>query len=288
MKRFLLFALALALAAGAATQTGAQAPQGPDRSRVVEATYRSEMLGCENSYLIYLPAGYDAQPDRKWPVLYLLHGAGDDHTGWRDKGEMKLITDEHTESGLALPMIVVMPDASGEGGGTGGGSIKNRGYFNQPAWPYEDHFFAEFIPHIERTYRIVGDRRHRAVAGLSMGGGGSVGYAQKHPEMFSSACPLSGALAGMGGPSSPGYFNSVRYVAEATEAQEEALRGVRWWVDCGDDDFLWQANVDFFRAMREKRIPLQYRVRNGAHNWEYWQTALPDVLTFVSVGFSEQ
>jgi enterochelin esterase-like enzyme len=272
MKKILLSLFAASLVFGAAAQNRTS------QSRVVEATMKSELLGVEKPYLVYLPAGYDENPTLKYPVLYLLHGASDTHTAWRDKGQMKLITDEHIEAGLTLPMIVVMPDARGESENNMG---KNMGYFNQEGWPYEDHFFAEFIPYIEKTYRIIGDKKHRAVAGLSMGGGGSVGYAQSHPEMFSSACPLSGALAGMGGASS-----HVDFVKNATPEQIAALKSVRWYVDCGDDDFLWQANIDFYRAMREKQIPLQYRTRNGGHNWEYWQTALPSVLTFISIGFS--
>jgi enterochelin esterase-like enzyme len=274
MKKLVLSLLAAAVTLGVAAQN--QTP----RSRVVEGTYKSELLGLEKKYLVYLPAGYDENPGQKYPVLYLLHGSGDDHTGWREKGEMKLITDEHIESGLTLPMIIVMPDASGEGGGPNGGSTKNRGYFNQEAWPYEDHFFAEFIPHIEKTYRIVGDRQHRAVSGLSMGGGGSAGYALRHPEMFSSAAPMSGSLGSRAG-------SPLEFLQNATEAQLEAIRTVRWWVDCGDDDGLLAANVDFYQVFREKQIPLQFRVRNGGHNWEYWQTALPPILTFVSIGFSK-
>ncbi len=255
------------------------------QSRVVEATVKSVLLGVEKPYLVYLPDGYDTS-GRDYPVLYLLHGASDTHTAWRDKGNMRLITDEHTEAGMALPMIVVMPDARGEGENNMG---KNMGYFNQPGWPYEDFFFTEFIPYIEKTYRITGDKKHRAVAGLSMGGFGSAGYAQKHPEMFSSACPLSGALGGMSRDTSPEKrANSpVGFVENATPEEVEALKTVRWYSDCGDDDFLWFANIEFFRLMKEKGIPMQYRMRNGAHNWEYWQTALPQVLTFVSIGFSE-
>ncbi len=275
MKKILLSLFALATVFGATAQAG-------DRSRVEEATVKSDLLGCEKPYLVYLPAGYDANPDKKYPVLYLLHGASDTHTAWRDKGVMQLITDEHIESGLCLPMIVVMPDARGESENNTG---KNMGYFNQPDWPYEDFFFTEFIPQIEKTYRIVGDKKHRAVAGLSMGGGGSAAYAQRHPEMFSSACPLSGALSGMGRSYSTG--SHVDFINNATPEQVEKLKSVRWYVDCGDDDFLWQANLDFYRAMREKQIPLQYRMRNGGHNWEYWQTALPSVLTFISIGFAE-
>ncbi len=274
MKRIVLLLLAAAITLGAAAQQNQ-----PPRSRVEEGTYKSSILGLEKKYLVYLPAEYDANPTKQYPVLYLLHGSGDDHTGWREKGEMKLITDEHIEAGLTLPMIIIMPDASGEGGGPDGGSTKNRGYFNQPEWPYEDHFFAEFIPHIEKTYRIIGDRKHRAITGLSMGGGGSAAYALRHPEMFSSACPMSGSLGSRAG-------SPLEFLRGATDAQVEAIKTVRWWVDCGDDDGLIAANMEFYRTMREKQVPLQLRVRNGGHNWEYWQTALPPILTFVSIGFS--
>jgi enterochelin esterase-like enzyme len=276
MKKTVLSMFACAVVACAMAQTAQQ----PSRSRVEEGKMVSSLLGVEKSYSVYLPSGYDENPDKKYPVLYLLHGSGDDHTGGRDKGNMKLIVDEHLESGLTLPMIVVMPDASGEGGGPEGGSMKNRGYFNQEGWPYEDHFFAEFIPFIEKTYRIAGDRKHRAVSGLSMGGGGSAAYALRHPEFFSSACPMSGSLGSRVG-------NPLEFIRGATPEQIEAVRNVRWWIDCGDDDGLIAANMDFFREMRDRRIPLQMRVRNGGHNWEYWQTALPPVLTFVSTGFSE-
>jgi enterochelin esterase-like enzyme len=266
-----------------ATSTAQQPDRG--RSRIEEGTVASALLGTEKSYLVYLPAGYDAGSGREYPVLYLLHGSGDDHTGWGQKGVMQLIADEHIASGLSLPMIIVMPDASGEGGGPGGGSTKNRGYFNQPGWPYEDFFFTEFIPHIESKYRIAAGKKHRAVSGLSMGGGGTASYAQRHPEMFSSACPMSGALGGA--PRGIDHTPAVEFVRNATPEQVEALRTVRWWVDCGDDDFLWEANVDFLRAMKEKGIPLEFRMRNGGHNWEYWQTALPPVMTFVSAGFAQ-
>ena len=274
MKKIILAAVAVTMAVNLAAQ-----------SRVVEASVKSTLLGVEKPYLVYLPDGYD-DSGKVYPVLYLLHGASDTHTAWRDKGNMRLIADEHTEAGMTLPMIVVMPDARGEAENNMG---KNMGYFNQPEWPYEDFFFTEFIPHIEKAYRIAGDKQHRAVAGLSMGGLGSASYAQKHPEMFSSACPLSGALSGM---SRDEHINKramspVGFVENATPEQVEALKSVRWYVDCGDDDFLWLPNIEFFRLMKEKGIPLQYRMRNGAHNWEYWQTALPQVMTFVSIGFAE-
>jgi S-formylglutathione hydrolase FrmB len=178
-------------------------------------------------------------------------------------------------------MIIVMPDARGEDENYAG---KNMGYFNQPDWAYEDFFFDEFIPEIEKIYRIKGDKQHRAISGLSMGGGGSAGYAQHHPEIFSAAAPMSGALGTLElivQKTSP-----VQFIVDATPEQVEALRTVRWLVDCGDDDYLLGHNLDFTAQMREKKIPFELRIRNGAHNWSYWRSSLPTVLTFVSTGFA--
>lgn len=142
----------------------------------------SKILKMDRKYAIYLPPDYETS-QRSYPVLYLLHGAGDDQTGWVQFGEVLHITNKAIAEGIATPMIIVMPDAK-----TG-----QMGYFNsiKGDWRYEDFFFQEFVPYIEKTYRIKSEKRYRAVAGLSMGGGGSFMYALHHPEMFSSACPLS-------------------------------------------------------------------------------------------------
>ena len=145
-------------------------------------TLKSEILKMERRYSIYLPACYEGN-DRSYPVLYLLHGSGDDHTGWVQFGQVQNIADRVIAEGLAGPMIIVMPDAN-----TG-----VRGYFNaiQGNFNYEDFFFNELIPHIEKTYRVRSERRYRAVAGLSMGGGGTIFYALHRPDMFAAAAPLS-------------------------------------------------------------------------------------------------
>jgi pimeloyl-ACP methyl ester carboxylesterase len=144
----------------------------------------SKILKSDRKYAVYLPPGYETS-ERSYPVLYLLHGGGDDQTGWVQFGEVLNITDKAIAEGIATPMIIIMPDAN-----TG-----RRGYFNDVKgdWNYEDFFFKELVPFVEKKYRIKDEKRFRAVAGLSMGGGGSFVYALHHPEMFSSACPLSAA-----------------------------------------------------------------------------------------------
>nr|WP_228779946.1 alpha/beta hydrolase-fold protein [Aquiflexum lacus] len=145
----------------------------------------SNILKMERKYAIYLPPGYESS-ERSYPVLYLLHGAGDDQTGWVQFGEVQHITDQAIKEGKATVMIIVMPDAN-----TG-----RRGYFNDVnnEWRYEDFFFEELMPEVEKKYRIKSEKRYRAIAGLSMGGGGSFIYAMHRPDLFSSSCPLSAAV----------------------------------------------------------------------------------------------
>src|SRR6201989_2968915 len=128
----------------------------------------SKILKMNRKYAVYLPPDYETS-NRSYPVLYLLHGSGDDQTGWVQFGEVQHITDKSIAEGTATAMIIVMPDAN-----TG-----RRGYFNDVKgdWNYEDFFFKELVPFIEKKYRAKTDKRFRAVAGLSMGGGGRFGYA---------------------------------------------------------------------------------------------------------------
>ncbi len=146
-----------------------------------DLTVPSKILKMDRKYAVYLPPDYETS-QRSYPVLYLLHGAGDDQTGWVQFGEVLNITDAAIKAGTATAMIIVMPDAN-----TG-----KRGYVNdiKGEWRYEDFFFQEFVPFIEKEYRIKSDKRYRAIAGLSMGGEGTFIYTLHHPEMFSAACPL--------------------------------------------------------------------------------------------------
>ncbi|MFS4493681.1 alpha/beta hydrolase [Maribacter sp. 2308TA10-17] len=252
----------------------------------------SKILKMERNYAIYLPPDYETS-ERSYPVLYLLHGATDDHTGWVQFGEVLRITDNAIKDGTATPMIIVMPDAD-----TG-----RMGYFNAGDWKYEDFFFQEFVPHVEQKYRIKSEKRYRAVAGLSMGGGGSFMYALHHPELFSSACPLSAYV----GPLTmkeledrmnwykeeyskaelKAYFENHNVLELLETIPVKDVKSVRWYIDCGDDDFLYEGNSLVHIAMKKKEIPHEYRVRDGAHNWTYWREALPIVLGFVSDAFHQ-
>ena len=122
----------------------------------------------------------------KYPTLYLLHGLTDDHKAWPERGGIQTVLDELTGTGEAVPMVVVMPRA-----GDADTHRYQSGYFNVRNWSYEDFFFQELIPAVESKYRCGGAKARRAVSGLSMGGGASVAYCQRHPDMFSSCYAMS-------------------------------------------------------------------------------------------------
>lgn len=259
-----------------------------------DLSLKSKILAMDRKYAIYLPPGYETS-QRSYPVLYLLHGGGDDQTGWVQFGEVQHITDKAIAEGMATPMIIVMPDAN-----TG-----KRGYSNNATgtWRYEDFFFQEFMPFIEKAYRIKADKHYRAVAGLSMGGDGTFTYALHHPELFSSACPLSAGTGpltmedaktrltketpGISDQDITAYYNRQSVLALVNNMPDSLKKAVRWYIDVGDDDFLYEGNSLVHIAMRKKDIPHEFRTRDGAHNWTYWRTALPAVLEFVSQAFHQ-
>ena len=271
---------------GLATAVSAQ-------SRIEHFTLKSDLLGVEKNYSVYLPDGYDKSQE-KYPVLYLLHGAWGTNLAWVSTdsvrgGNLQAIADAEIAAGRCKKMIIVTPDARGEGKRNGG---KNMGYFNVENWPYEDFFFTEFIPHIEKKFKALATKEGRAIAGLSMGGGGSFVYAQRHPEIFNAAYSTSGLLDHRYRPTKADSYENivwywsvavtspVEFLRNASAEQIEKLRTVRWMLDCGDDDKIIFTNLDFFVEMHREKVPVEFRVRNGKHNWPFWRESLPEILAF--------
>jgi S-formylglutathione hydrolase FrmB len=258
----------------------------------------SEILGKDVAYSIYLPKGYNSS-ERSYPVLYLLHGFTDDETGWIQFGEVKNIADRAIQSVEVTPMIIVMPDAG------------LTWYVNNHdgSVMYENFFFKEFLPYVENKFRIRAEKQFRAIAGLSMGGYGSLIYSMKNPDKFAAAAPLSAGVStdssivnmpmenwnnvyglpfgkdreGVGRLTDHYLQNSILNIVRTGNA--EVLKKVSYYIDCGDDDFLIKGNMELHAALLDKGIPHEFRVRDGGHTWNYWRTALPDVFKFVSMSF---
>ena len=283
MKRFLCL-LCLALLPSLSVRAG----------QVVTDSLQSSILGTQVKYNVYLPDGFGAGA-RHYPVVYLLHGLSDDYTAWVRLGNMKVVVDELMGTGEACEMVIVMPNA-------GGLDIHGtwNGYFNMPGWRYEDFFFGELMPAVEAKYRAGGEKGLRAIMGLSMGGGGSVVYAQRHPELFSSCYAMSAWLDNandevwpLDSPKDCAYYvahavhdhSALAFVDGAGDETVSALRTVAWFIDCGDDDFLFDQSVALHQKMRDRGIKSEFRVRNGIHSWEYWHLSLRWALPFASRNF---
>ncbi len=275
----------------------AQSPVWGPQSKVLTDSIYSEVLKANRAFNIFLPQSYEANTAKKYPILYLLHGMLDTNQGWTMRGHVKDVMDQLVASGEACEMIIVTPNA--------GGNIyagQWNGYFNMPGWAYEDFFYKEFVPYIEKTYRVIDDKLHRAIAGLSMGGGGATSYAQRHSDMFCAAYAMSALMSIPAGSENPSpnpddkmavltksviEHSCVKFVEEADDVRKVQLRSVQWFVDCGDDDFLLDRNIEFVQAMRKTQIPCQFRVRDGGHTWEYWHSALYTCLKFVTRCFDK-
>jgi enterochelin esterase-like enzyme len=259
---------------------------------------KSAILKQGMKYNIYLPNGYQTS-QKRYPVLYLLHGHGGSETDWVKVGKADSIANKLMEAKSIPEMIVVMPDG------------RNDYFLNtfDGKFRYEDYFIKEFLPFIDSTYRTKPERASRALAGLSMGGYGASLYGLKHADMFSTVVGLSAAIrtdAGMvaledslydsrfdgklglklrGQNKVNEYYqkNSVLKLMEIMAAA--TLKNTRWYYDCGDDDFLTEGNCALHILMNKRKIPHEFRVRNGGHDWDYWRSALPETLKFVGIGF---
>ncbi len=251
-------------------------------------SFESKVLGVERSYNIYLPPSFRANPDKHYPVLYLLHGGGGTNIDWFVRGHVADVAAGLISAEEVVEMVIVSPDAG----------TQKMTYFDEGNWNYETFFFEEFIPHIESTYRCGGSKEMRAIAGLSMGGQATFVYAFRHPDYFSSAYEMSGYHYRHNLP----FFrlddpeqalvhqivednNSVKLVLNASPEAIEAAKSVEWFLDCGDDDFTYDANVELVGALRKRGLPYQFRVREGGHTWEYWQSGLYIALPFASRNF---
>lgn len=260
--------------------------------KVLTETIDSKILGTSVTYNVYLPEGFESS-GKSYPSIYLLHGLYGDYSDWDKRAGMHRICDELMFSGEAAEAVVIMPNA-------GGSDVNNihNGYFNVDGWRYEDFFFQELIPTLEKRYRCISDKGHRAIMGLSMGGGGSTVYCQRHPDMFSSCYAMSPWLDVEYSEDMPHdcFYQTVRsvrstcaldFIDNADYGTVAALKTVKWFFDCGDDDSLVYLSVDIHRKYNEKGIFNELRVHNGAHTWEYWHMCLRDALPFATRSFDK-
>ena len=230
---------------------------GIANGRIETVEYDSTTVGIKRRMVIYAPPGY--LKDREYPVLYLLHGIGDDETGWQEKGSAAAILDNLFADKLAEPMIVVMPNGRAAANFT----IKTPWNEQGAAFEaFEQELFKDIIPYVESHYSVRAGRESRALAGLSMGGGQSLNFGLKHLDHF----------AWIGGFSSA---PNTRPAGELVASPDEARGKLKLlWLSCGDRDGLMSISQNFHAFLRDNKIPHVWHVDSGGHTWPVWKNDL--------------
>jgi enterochelin esterase family protein len=299
MRFRILFLGALLLAALGAVVSPGKVKAGEIKKGL---TFASRALKSDMTFSLYLPDAYRAEPERKFPVVYLLHGYGGNDREWIELGGVDAVLDRMIASGEIPPVIAVMPYAarswyvdSGAMGGPGN---------------YESAIAADLIEHVDASYRTVAERTSRAVAGLSMGGYGAVRMAFFHPDSFVGVVTLSGALhqtdnialseqplllANLNQRAERKYhgaygtpFDMNLFVARNPFTRIADLSRMpsppKVLIMTGDDDGLnfYEGSCQLFVALRRANLHAELRVENGGHDWRLWSRQLPDLLRFLT------
>jgi S-formylglutathione hydrolase FrmB len=282
-------------------------------SSIQTEMHKSEVLKREMRYSVYLPPSYNTS-NRSYPVVYLLHGMTGDYTDWVNKGEADFITTKAIENGKTPELIIIMPDGLYD-------AFYQNNFDKSIMW--EDYFIKELMPIVEKKYRILGNRANRAIAGLSMGGYGSMYQALKHRDLFSYCYAMSAAFLEIepikSGETPTAWFEDLyiklwgkrnesglhqnylsNSILEMVKAMPEYKAPQGWppspgadlglpkiFIDCGDDDFLLKMNTNLVHALKDKKIPFEFRVRDGGHDWSYWRSALEIALEVIGKSFRD-
>lgn len=272
------------------------------QGKVLEGlTLESKIMKEKVAFSIYLPPGYE-NGTREYPVVYLLHGYTDEEIAWVQYGRMDELVDKAIEKGDLPPMIIVMPD--------GGVTWYVNDYKGKKPW--QDMFIKEMVPYIESNYRARDKKENRAVAGLSMGGYGALHIGMRNHELF---CSVGAISSGSWRDQSLMNFDQKQYdktygflFGEDLKGNDritdtwksfspfhlirdiplEKLKTVKYYLTCGDDDFLAADNSQLHIDMLDVGLPHEYRVKDGNHNWSYFSGALIETLSFVSKSFTRQ
>lgn len=248
----------------------------------------------EREYSIYLPSSYDTNKLKNYPVLYLMHGGGGSNTDWEKIHHISEVANRLISNGNIDEMVIVCAE----------GNQQNMMYFNAerdnngtPDWKYEDYFFNELIPYIEKTYRVRTDKGGRAIGGFSMGGGAATVYGVHHPEYFCMIYDISGYLRRQplsflkNDPSAAWRQqviennNPIVRVNSGTAEDVAAWKKTDWKIAVGDKDFTLEANMDMMKAFREKGVPCSMYVNDGAHDAKWVNSVLEDVLKRANKNF---
>lgn len=226
--------------------------------------YKSKATGTTRSVHVYAPRGY-ATADKSYPVLYLLHGSGDDDRHWSQLGQANVIADNLLAAGKMQPCLIVMT----EGHPAGAVNVADKAtYSMRNRELFRKDLLEDVIPLIELQYRVQTDAASRAIAGLSMGGQQSLDVGLRNRDKFAWIASFSGAARNM-----EEVMSDLAANADTANKQLKLL-----WIGCGKDDFLLPSNHELVDTLKKSGIRHEYHETEGAHSWGVWRGYLADLL----------
>ncbi len=237
------------------------------RGDVRICNYMSKVTGGPRRAFVYTPPGYDEQPERRYPVLYLQHGAGESERGWTEQGKANLILDNLIAAKQAEPMLVVMENGyatTADQPATVQPATGARGQADQ----FSELVVTDLVPFIDGKFHTLANREHRAIAGLSMGGGQAMRTGLAHLDKFAWIGSFSGALREFNVETS--YGGALRDAAEANR-QLKLL-----WIGCGSEDRLFEGGQAIHRSLTEHKVEHMWVEGPGSHEWQVWRKHLYD------------
>jgi enterochelin esterase family protein len=239
------------------------APHGEVRM----VTYESKAMGVTRFLWIYTPPGYDKSSAR-YPVLYLLHGNGEAQDGWVVNGRANFILDNLIADGKAQPMLIVMPQGHALQAAGVGPLVRIPGETTMYSERFPKDLLEDVMPLIEKNYRVVADANHRAIAGLSMGGGQALAIGLAHQDAFHYVLGYSAAISAQ-------FMDADAVFRDALANPADINKKLRLlWLSCGRQDFLYEANRRFAESLKAKGVKVMVRETEGAHVWSVWRSNL--------------
>jgi enterochelin esterase-like enzyme len=231
--------------------------EGIPQGQLEMVSYESKSVGATRKMQVYTPPGYSQ--DKKYPVLYLLHGIGGDETEWQRFATPNVLLDNLLADGKAEPMLVVMPNGRAQKDDRAEGDV----FRSAPAFAaFEDDLLKDVIPTIESRYSVQADREHRGLAGLSMGGGQSLNFGLAHLDTF----------AWVGGFSSaPNTKRPAELVPDVARAKQQLKL---LWLSCGNQDGLIGISQGVHAYLKEHDVPHVWNVDSNAHDPTHWRNNL--------------
>ncbi len=247
-------------------------------------TFKSKLLAKDMALYVHLPPGYDSA--KKYPVVYLLHGFGNNEVEWFDYFHLDAVADDLVTQGRIKPMILVAPQMD-NGWGTDSGEPKrlsSNPKNSMYSGPYESYLVKEVVPLIDARYPTLKDASSRCIAGVSMGGYSSLHIGLRNRKVFGAIAGHSPALRTSFIPDWLLY--SKDRPAEKNDpvllASSERQGKTRLWLDCGESDNLLSGSVEMRKALEANGWKVEYSTAPGAHNAQYWTSRFEDYLTFYS------